>query len=52
MLLEIFHWDAGTLAKTDIDLVLPLINYYPYWKAKKPIGSQEEQIYIDQVNWL
>lgn len=52
MLLETFHWDPGTLAQADIDLVLPVVGYYPHWKSKQAGNSHEEQISVDQADWL
>jgi len=50
--METFHWDPGTLAKADIDLVLPVVSYFPYWKLKQAERKQEDQAYADQVDWL
>jgi hypothetical protein len=52
MLLETFHWDPGTLAKADIEMILPLVNYYPYWKDQKTQPKTEELTPIDKVDWL
>lgn len=52
MLLETFHWDPGTLAKADIDLVLPIVGYYPHWKLKQAERRQDESNFADQVDWL
>lgn len=52
MLVEIFHWPPGDLAKADIDLVLPLAIYYPHWKASAKQQTQEERMYADQADWL
>jgi len=52
MLVDIFHWPPGDLAKTDIDLVLPLAIYYPHWKTLARQQTQEERVYADQAAWL
>lgn len=52
MLVDAFHWPPGDLAKADIDLVLPLLMYYPHWKSEQAKHSQEERVYADQAAWL
>lgn len=52
MLLETFHWDPGTLAKADIDLILPLVGYYPHWVMKRAERRQNEYAFADQVDWM
>jgi len=52
MLLEVFHWDPGTLAKADIDYVFPLVAYYPYWKEQQKKKDLENEVFADQADWL
>jgi hypothetical protein len=52
MLVELFHWPLHDLAKTDIDMLLPFVVYYPHWKSKQSVHGQEEQIYADEAAWL
>jgi hypothetical protein len=51
-LLENFHWSPSDLAKSDIDIILPLILYFPYWKGLAERKSQEKLVYADQIDWL
>ncbi len=52
MLVEMFHWSPVDLAEADIDVLLPLILYYPHWKNRAAQQTQEEPIYADQAGWL
>lgn len=52
MLMETFHWDPGTLAKADVDMVLPVVSYYPHWRSKQAERKQEDQVFVDQVDWM
>lgn len=52
MLAELFHWSPGDLAQTDIDLIFPMVVYYPHWKAGQSGRTPEKQVFPDQVDWL
>jgi hypothetical protein len=52
MMVDVFHWNPGDLAKTDIDLIFPLAIYYPHWKAHAEEQAQKRKIFADQADWL
>ena len=52
MLVDAFHWSPIDLAQADIDILLPLILYYPHWKGRAGRQTQEEQVFADQADWL
>ena len=52
MMVDVFHWNPGDLAKTDIDLIFPLAIYYPHWKAHAEEQAQKRKLFADQADWL
>jgi hypothetical protein len=52
MVVDLFHWSLIDLAKTDVDLLLPFVLYYPHWKNRSKQPAQEEKVFADQADWL
>jgi len=51
-LVDVFHWSLGDIANTDIELLLPFLVYYPYWKKRAKEQPAVDRKYADEVGWL
>jgi len=52
MMVDQFHWSLTDLSETDVDLLLPFVMYYPFWKNRSKQQTQEERLYADEAGWL
>lgn len=50
-LVSAFGWTPTEIIKMDIELLLPFIGYYPWWKEQEKKQANVEYKYADQVDW-